>query len=289
MKVDYGEIIFQSTEGITEDQVEIDLKVEYNRNTSNPQIEKLLEEKWKLKTAENSRLYSQSKFRLHSLHSAGGKLRMNVGLSSYKDFNGTNLNEEVFKITDDRSFISDIIGVNGVLRTSDGYIIITKRAEWVGEHPGMLDTPGGHPEPSAVDPLYDLKINGQEVFKNVADMDKEKVIKELFKSQQEEMELEFNIESKDLSYPVLYSIGRIRSGNGRPVFYYFIQANRTKNEIETSWSKGGNETDESTKMFFIAENELKTELYKDYIWKKISDNGKMSLETFLKFRSSANQ
>ena len=58
----------------------------------------------------------------------------------------------------------------------------------------MLDTPGGHPEPSAVDPLYDLKINGQEVFQNVADMDKEKVIKELFKSQQEEMELEFNIE-----------------------------------------------------------------------------------------------
>jgi len=52
---------------------------------------------------------------------------------------------------------------------------------------------------------------------------------------------------------------------------------------------GGNETDESTKMFFIAETELKTELYKDYIWQKISDNGKMSLETFLKFRSSANQ
>ena len=36
---------------------------------------------------------------------------MNIGLSSYKDFNGTNLNDEVFKITDDRSFISDIIGL----------------------------------------------------------------------------------------------------------------------------------------------------------------------------------
>merc|ERR1712131_30969 len=289
MKVDYGEIIFQSTEGITEDQVEIDLKVEYNRNTSNPKIEELLEEKWKQKTAENSRLYSQSKFRLHSLNSTDSKIGLNIGLSSYKDFNGTNQNDEVFKITDDRSFISDIIGVNGVLRTSDGYIIITKRAEWVGEHPGMLDTPGGHPEPSAVDPMYDLKVNSQEVFKNVGDMDKKKVIKELFKSQQEEMELEFNIESKDLSYPVLYSIGRIRSGNGRPVFYYFIQANRTKDEIASSWSKGGNETDESTKMFFIQETELKTELYKDYIWGKISDNGKMSLETFLKFRSPANQ
>ena len=86
------------------------------------------------------------------------------------------------------------LSVNGVLRTSDGYIIITKRAEWVGEHPGMLDTPGGHPEPSAVDPTYDLKVNSQEVFKNVGDMDKKKVITEVFKSQQEEMELEFNIE-----------------------------------------------------------------------------------------------
>lgn len=83
--------------------------------------------------------------------------------------------------------------VNEVLRTSDGYIIITKRAEWVGEHPGMLDTPGGHPEPSAVDPIYDLKVNGQESFQNVANMNKEKVIRELFKSQQDEMELEFNI------------------------------------------------------------------------------------------------
>ena len=42
--------------------------------------------------------------------SSEGKLRLNVGLSSYKDFNGTNLNDNVFKITDDRSFISDIIG-----------------------------------------------------------------------------------------------------------------------------------------------------------------------------------
>merc|ERR1711990_1263919 len=92
---------------------------------------------------------------------------------------------------------------------------------------------------------------------NVANMHKEKVIRELFKSQQEEMELEFNIESKDLSYPVMYSIGRIKSGNGRPVFYYFIQANRTKNEIENSWSKGGNETDESTKMFSSPKLNLK--------------------------------
>ena len=56
------------------EKVEIDFKVEYNRDTSNSKIEELLEEKWKLKTAENSRLYSQSKFRLHSLHRNGSNL-----------------------------------------------------------------------------------------------------------------------------------------------------------------------------------------------------------------------
>jgi len=59
---------------LNQNTVEIDLKVEYNRDTSNPKIEELLEEKWKQKTAENSRLYSQSKFRLHSLHRIGSHL-----------------------------------------------------------------------------------------------------------------------------------------------------------------------------------------------------------------------
>ena len=63
--------IFWKLIPVNQIKVEIDLKVEYNRNTSNPKIEELLEEKWKQKTAENSRLYSQSKFRLHSLHRTG--------------------------------------------------------------------------------------------------------------------------------------------------------------------------------------------------------------------------
>ena len=74
-------------------------------------------------------------------------LELNCGLSSYKDFVGTNLNPTVVSLASDHSNLADIIGVNGILRTCDGFCVITKRAAWVGEHPGMLDTPGGHPEP----------------------------------------------------------------------------------------------------------------------------------------------
>ena len=70
----------------------------------------MLEQKWAEKTKANSRLYSQSKFRLHSLETKDGKLKLNVGLSSYKEFVGTNLNDKALEFTSDRSNIADIIG-----------------------------------------------------------------------------------------------------------------------------------------------------------------------------------
>ena len=127
--------------------------------------------------------------------------------------------------------------MNGILKSSDGYLIITQRALWVGEHPGMLDTPGGHPEPANIDPIFNLKFNSEDCFDQVGQMNQNDVILEIFKSQKDEMELEFNIDSNDLSFPVLFSIGRIKSGNGRIVIYFFIETTRTKQEILNSWSK----------------------------------------------------
>ena len=117
--------------------------------------------------------------------------------------------------------------MNGVLRTSDEYLVVTKRAMWVGEPPGMLDTPGikqiytrvlfydwtifgrnlniilgGHPEPSSVDDSFNLKLTSSECFERVAELDAKSVVKELFKSQKEEMELEFNI-SRHVYKPII--------------------------------------------------------------------------------------
>ena len=46
--------------------------------------------------------------------------------------------------------MSNAIGVGAITLTSDNWIILMKRADWTGEYPGMVDRPGGHPEPDLV-------------------------------------------------------------------------------------------------------------------------------------------
>ena len=62
----------------------------------------------------------------------------------------------------------------------------------------MLDTPGGHPEPSKLSSTFDLKnsTDDQAIYQKVADLDAKQCVEELFNSQAEEMMLEFNIPRK---------------------------------------------------------------------------------------------
>ena len=66
-----------------------------------------------------------------------------------------------------------------------------------------------------------------------------------------------------------------------------INSNQTKQQILASWSKGGAETDESTKiLFFKDDSSLESEIKNPEIWDNLSDNGKLSLETYIRFRDS---
>ena len=80
---------------------------------------------------------------------------------------------------------------------------------------------------------------------------------------------------------MLYSIGRIKSGAGRIVAYFLIDTAFTKDQILESWSKGGAETDESAGVQFLPFSDLKTAYQKPEILSKLSDNGILSIETFL--------
>ena len=95
--------------------------------------------------------------------------------------------------------------MNGVLITSDNYIVIVKRASWVGEHAGLLDTPGGHAEPSKVDSSCPSQVRD-----------------ELFDSFKDEMHCEFNISKEDLSEPRLYAVARLGTLAGRVNFYFRV-------------------------------------------------------------------
>jgi hypothetical protein len=114
--------------------------------------------------------------------------------------------------------------VNGVLLTSDGYIVLVRRSLWVGEHPGMIDTPGGHPEPSNIDSKFNMKLNPE--MPSVSILDEKAVVNEIFRSQKDELCVELNIPEDMISDPKLLSIGRVSSGNGRLGMrsnYYFMK------------------------------------------------------------------
>ena len=66
-----------------------------------------------------------------------------------------------------------------------------------------------------------------------------------------------------------------------------INTKLTKEEVWASWSKGGGETDESTKMFILKDDEnLQREVKTPSTWDNLSDNGKLSILTYIHFRDS---
>lgn len=89
-----------------------------------------------------------------SLHS-GPILTLRLGLTCYKDYLGTNWSCGVAelrrrgeaKFSDPLAFLAQPLGVGAVLCTSDGQVVMIRRSQRVAEAGGLLDIPGGHPEP----------------------------------------------------------------------------------------------------------------------------------------------
>lgn len=86
-------------------------------------------------------------------------LRLQLGLTCYKDFLGTNWSGEAVSLQqrgetelgDSQALLAQPLGVGAVLLTSDGQVVMLRRSRRVAEAAELLDIPGGHPEP---------KVNG---------------------------------------------------------------------------------------------------------------------------------
>lgn len=85
-------------------------------------------------------------------------LRLQLGLTCYKDFLGTNWSEEAMnlqqrgrlEVGDPQALLAQPLGVGAVLLTSDGQVVMLRRSQRVAEAAGLLDIPGGHPEPKVM-------------------------------------------------------------------------------------------------------------------------------------------
>ena len=134
--------------------VKVKLDPAFNRKTL-PILEQEIEETWKRRLAELPSLFNGTKFRLHSVEELGDSLNLNLGITCYKDFQGSNLSKDLLILQsqglcdhdDSQAYLSDALGVGALVQTVDDYMVLLYRSKHCGEDTEMWDRPGGHPEP----------------------------------------------------------------------------------------------------------------------------------------------
>uniref|UniRef100_A0A3B5KUS7 Uncharacterized protein n=1 Tax=Xiphophorus couchianus TaxID=32473 RepID=A0A3B5KUS7_9TELE len=231
--------------GLLEHQVQVELSDRYsdlNRFDIN-QIwtERLSKEPW---------LFNGAKFRLHSFclpkHHPGSVLTLRLGLTCYKDYLGTNWSGEVAELRrhgqeefgDPLALFAQPLGVGAVLCTCDGQVVFIRRSQKVAEAGGLLDIPGGHPEPKVTLVMMQQRPDA--------------VVLELFSSICAEIRDEVNIPLSSLGPPVLMGIALNHTSAGRPSVEFYISCSLSSDEVRTLYWKGGAEANESTDVVFLS-------------------------------------
>ncbi|XP_054836191.1 uridine diphosphate glucose pyrophosphatase NUDT22 [Eublepharis macularius] len=277
-------LMFQCTApvGISECQVQAELSPQYDRHQL-PGDRVQIETAWAARRQQNPWLFDGAKFRLHSIKQEGGVLVFRLGLTSYKDFVGTNLAHRVEQLRqqghedfgNSQAYLADPLGVGAMLHTTDDKFVLLRRSLHVGEAPGKVDIPGGHPEPQVVagNAVSEGSICHQ-------DLPKELVVKELFSSVLREIQDEVNLPLPTLSSPVLLGIARNETSGGRASAEFYVRCSLTSEEVQHNYAIGGPEAQESTSAMFVTrENILTTEQNGD-LWKELCPSAKGAIKLY---------
>lgn len=187
-------------------------------------------------------------------------LKLQLGVTCYKDYIGTNWSQNVENLlrrgetefADPQAFLAQPLGVGAVMATSDGEVVLLRRSQKVAEATGLLDIPGGHPEP---------KMVCQEVSEDLIRVDllqgKERaIVSEIFSSVCAEITDEVNVPLNSLSKPLLLGIALNHTSACRPSAEFFVQCSLTTSEVRDYYRQGGPEAHETTDILFLSRAEM---------------------------------
>ncbi|KAM3920688.1 uridine diphosphate glucose pyrophosphatase NUDT22 isoform 2-T2 [Leptodactylus fuscus] len=215
----------------------------------------------------------------------GGGLTLHLALTCYRDFLGTNWSGEASALQekggqefgDTQAYLAQPLGVGAALQCQDGRFVMLRRSHRVGEAPGQLDVPGGHPEPKAVAP----NIPEEELSLEV--LEPELVIRELFSSILAEIRDEVNLPLSTLSEPLLLGIARNHTSAGRPSAEFYVKCSLTSAEVKEKYLQGGPEAHESTEIIFLEKEDLLT-IESSEMWKELCPSAKGCVKLYLMVR-----
>ncbi|KAM4815448.1 uridine diphosphate glucose pyrophosphatase NUDT22 isoform 1-T5 [Thomomys bottae] len=262
--------------GLPREQVEVELSPAYDRRFL-PGVDKTITAIWETRLQSQPWLFDAPKFRLHSatlapIDSPGPQLLLRLGLTSYRDFLGTNWassaswlrQQGVADWGDKQAYLADPLGVGAALATADEFLVLLRRSGQVAEAPGRVDVPGGHPEPQVLCP-------GEAPQHKI--LPGELVVRELFSSVLQEICDEVNLPLLTLSQPLLLGIARNETSAGRASAEFFVQCSLTSEEVRSYYLSGGPEAHESAGIIFV-EMQRVQRLQETELWTELCSSAK---------------
>mmetsp|Transcript_82866 Transcript_82866/g.238105 ORF Transcript_82866/g.238105 Transcript_82866/m.238105 type:complete len:298 (-) Transcript_82866:272-1165(-) len=248
-------------QGIDAEDLRLSFGSQHNRK--NHILDTLIEKQWGAAVARNPRTFDGSKFRLDGITwvEGGCAVEFRFGLTSYKEYLGTNRLEDAQFLQlrrdgeeshgDACAHLSNALGCEALLLTSDRQVVLLRRSAAVGTHGGLYNGPSGHPEPgSAGLPKDGVAALGATVGGEEADV----VRRELFKSVLDEISAETNVPHDSLTQPKL--IGCMADVRGKPDVLFFVQTTLDAAAVRECYDRGAEEGWESDRLTFMSEADL---------------------------------
>ncbi|KAB5565461.1 hypothetical protein PHYPO_G00241840 [Pangasianodon hypophthalmus] len=264
-------------QGFEEHQVQVEISSRFNRR-SGPEIEKHIEAVWNGRVTKEPWLFNGAKFRLHSaeLSTTPPQTSMNFctkaqTLNSKPAEEAVNLQQRGrLEVGDPQALLAQPLGVGAVLLTSDGQVVMLRRSQRVAEAAGLLDIPGGHPEPKAVCE----GVSEEDISVDLMQGCERAVVAEIFSSVCAEVRDEVNVPLGFLSAPVLMGIALNHTSAGRPSAEFFIRCSLTMEDVKDFYWRGGPEAHESTDIVFLSKSEMLQLDVKSPLWLELCPSAK---------------
>ncbi|BFI28383.1 hypothetical protein MPTK2_2g18930 [Marchantia polymorpha subsp. ruderalis] len=243
MEADFDLLVFCPVP-LTRNQLLVDFSAAFDRQPHpDPQLEQAIEKIWELRVAAQPSLFNGTKFRyggFREIRNADGKapviVSLCLGLTDYRTFVGSNLSSSwqdfLVPTKDDAErckHTSSPLGNAAIVETADHQIVVLQRSADVGEYPGTLVFPGGHPEPEEAGILSHSESDKP----TKAELEK-RIAEEMFEGITREVVEETGIPSSALSDPVFIGCSR-RKQNVRPAAFFYLKSSLTSDQVLHSY------------------------------------------------------
>ena len=242
------ELIWQSSHGKAVEKDKVVLVIDNTHDARCPDtLQTQINALWTSRKENNPevRLFNALKFRLAGVTTEDSSLALHIGTTDYKSFVGTHyLDEKALRTAIDSNdhdpFMSHALGIESLVVTSDGFVVLIRRSEHVAEYPNFYCGPGGHAEPGKV---LDMTLAQQDCA-DIAEITKklqnhsDAVLSELFASPVDEVVDELGVPRDSLTLNGLIGVARNTRTRGKPDLLFLIRCALSSKEVAGIYDKG---------------------------------------------------